>query len=257
MFVEVSERRNTSDSSSEDSGSVDNHFARFASTDVPPPEPKCENCQKTESEAGQPHKKCARCKTSYCSRECQKADWKQHKKICATIANATDSAPSARPTNRTNALKVTVTDPFQKLVDNTWLHNRPKEDVFKLLIDVYRLRMDDQYTFEGECDRDCIYGGAPNSERGFRRFLRRVERKQELLPTWWSRQKADECVLVGRRSGALTSAVEKSDIEEDYDDPTMPSQLREFGGKVYGRAYGGGSGGDLMSLLAQMTGNTI
>ena len=40
---------------------------------------KCDNCGSTKG----PLKKCARCsKTRYCNHACQKANWKQHKKIC-------------------------------------------------------------------------------------------------------------------------------------------------------------------------------
>ena len=40
---------------------------------------KCDNCGSTNG----PFKKCARCgKTRYCNHACQKADWKQHKKVC-------------------------------------------------------------------------------------------------------------------------------------------------------------------------------
>ncbi|KAL8783008.1 MAG: hypothetical protein Q9195_009513 [Heterodermia aff. obscurata] len=43
---------------------------------------KCDSCGNTNG----PFKKCARCgKTRYCNHACQKADWKQHKKICEEV----------------------------------------------------------------------------------------------------------------------------------------------------------------------------
>lgn len=43
---------------------------------------KCEICGKSED-----IKRCAKCKVvAYCSRECQKSDWKKHKKICPQLA---------------------------------------------------------------------------------------------------------------------------------------------------------------------------
>ena len=43
----------------------------------------CAHCGKEEEVGGAPLKACARCKVQkYCSKECQKADWKQHKKSC-------------------------------------------------------------------------------------------------------------------------------------------------------------------------------
>lgn len=74
---------------------------------------------------------------------------------------------------------------------------KKEADVYKLLIDTYRLRMEDQYTFEGEVDSDCIYGGAPGSLMGFRRFLKKAEAKSGLLPPWWSAQRSIECQYAG------------------------------------------------------------
>ena len=54
-----------------------------------------ENCRKPT------HKRCSKCKcVGYCSRECQVADWKRHKKVCssktAKDAKVTESADSVR-----------------------------------------------------------------------------------------------------------------------------------------------------------------
>lgn len=41
----------------------------------------CANCHKKEASTGSfPH--CERCKTPYCSRECQRANWSTHEPIC-------------------------------------------------------------------------------------------------------------------------------------------------------------------------------
>ena len=43
----------------------------------------CATCKKGSSALSGPLKKCSRCEgPRYCSQECQKADWKQHKKVC-------------------------------------------------------------------------------------------------------------------------------------------------------------------------------
>ncbi|KAK8050303.1 hypothetical protein PG994_012033 [Apiospora phragmitis] len=45
---------------------------------------KCRSCGKTMTAAGGKLMQCARCKeVSYCSKECQKADWKKHRQECA------------------------------------------------------------------------------------------------------------------------------------------------------------------------------
>jgi hypothetical protein len=44
---------------------------------------RCDHCGKMQSLLGQKLKKCAIYEvTFYCGRECQKAAWKKHKKIC-------------------------------------------------------------------------------------------------------------------------------------------------------------------------------
>jgi len=44
---------------------------------------KCDYCKKKADEVKK-LKKCATClKTRYCSQECQRADWKNHKNVCS------------------------------------------------------------------------------------------------------------------------------------------------------------------------------
>lgn len=51
----------------------------------------CAGCKKSPTSLSQALKRCARCKeVFYCSRECQKTDWKSHKKSC----NKTPRRPS-------------------------------------------------------------------------------------------------------------------------------------------------------------------
>jgi splicing suppressor protein 51 len=77
-----------------------------------------------------------------------------------------------------------INKPFHALNDKKWLHSRPETDVYKLLIDTYRFRMEDDYKFSGDADMDSIYGGAPNGYEGFRRFLKGIEaQNRELLPS--------------------------------------------------------------------------
>lgn len=204
---------------------------------------QCANCAKTGSDLGVTLKRCSRCGiTCYCSRECQKADWKEHKKGCASKETSTSSTDAGgQPPNRPSA---SIDKPFHRLDSRTWLHDRPEKDVYELLIDTYRLRMEDNYKLEGNVDADCVYNGAPDGQQGFRRFLRLAEKRPGLLPSWWSQEKAAACVTVGRNGGwsSLSSMVEKGDVIEHYGDPNMPMQLRMFGEQVYGRGPGGQSG---------------
>ncbi|KAL2866659.1 uncharacterized protein BJX67DRAFT_381595 [Aspergillus lucknowensis] len=111
--------------------------------------------------------------------------------------------------------------------------------------------MDDQYIFEVETDVDSIYGGASDGCAGFRRFLHRMEKKRGLLPSWWSPEKAAECVKFGMRDcwSSLASAVGKSDIIEHYGNSIMLMQLRMLGEQIYGTGPGGQNGTAMMHTM--------
>lgn len=50
--------------------------------------PKCLSCGRDKCKDGKDLRRCTRCGvTRYCSRDCQRGDWKDHKKICAEMAN--------------------------------------------------------------------------------------------------------------------------------------------------------------------------
>jgi mitochondrial splicing suppressor protein 51 len=237
------------------------------SADSVPQQRICGGCGKTEAEAGKSLKKCAKCHaSSYCSRECQKSDWKQHKKTCGSKSSdpGTDAAApvaaapgvTTRPLSSTGSstknLDTVIDKPFQKLQNKTWLHDRSENDVFKLLIDSYRMRMVDDHTFTGDVDNDSIYGGANSGELGFHRFMREVTKKPGLLPSWWTAQKLVDCLQFGRSNSSsnLSAAVEKSDIQETYGNPDMPMQLRMFAEQVYGTGPGGHNGAAMMAMKA-------
>ncbi|PFH61460.1 hypothetical protein XA68_17291 [Ophiocordyceps unilateralis] len=212
--------------------------------------PECIHCKKSPPEVKL--RNCAKCSSAlYCSRDCQKADWKAHKKICGKNRDG--------PTTTTKGLETVIDNPFTRLENRTWLHDRSEKDVYGLLIDAYRLRVEDMYSFEGEADMDSIYGGAPNGLRGFRRFLQRVEKSSGLMPPWWDADKKKECEALGMSSSQwhdLQCAVEKSDIVDHYGNPQFPMQLRMFAELVYGRAPGGTSGTAMRQLLMAMENGT-
>lgn len=217
----------------------------------------CTVCKKQGTDATR-LKRCAKCKTEwYCSRDCQKAGWKNHKKTCAK--NASDAGTPSGDASQTSAntaaqpknLSAAIDKPFHQLESKTWLHDRPREDVYQLLIDAYRLRMEDNYKLEGDCDEDSIYGGRADSTAGFRRFLRLAEKTRWVLPSWWDSAKATECENSGMRGGwtSLASVVDKSDIVEHYGDPRMPMQLRVLGEQIYGRGPGGQSSAAMIQTM--------
>lgn len=227
----------------------------MADSNPPSTVDECATCHKTSTETG-PLKRCGRCKTAaYCSVECQKADWKTHKPNCAGTAQTTGSSNAGNSGSNSRRaqgpLDVHIDKPFHKIHERKWLHDRTEQDVYKLLIDTYRLRMEDDYVFSGDADVDSIYGGARDGKAGFRRFLKKVEKKRGLLPDWWSSAKAEECVKLGSGQHPdydLGHAVQKHDIIEQYGDSTMPMKLRMFGEQIYGSGPGGANGSAMLRM---------
>ena len=94
------------------SGSSTNPLARNGGN-------KCDNCGKNESQLTIPLKCCAKCRQcSYCSRDCQKADWKNHKKVCRKQP-AADQSSTNDLVAAFNALPRKQLAPSRS-VDNHW-----------------------------------------------------------------------------------------------------------------------------------------
>ncbi|KXX76225.1 Tudor domain-containing protein 1 [Madurella mycetomatis] len=211
----------------------------------------CATCRKTPPEVTL--KRCAKCSlTPYCSRDCQKADWKAHKKVCGrndSTAAGSFSGPGA-PASDTGlsppkGLDQPIAKPFTRLDNGTWLHDRSEKDVYRILIDAYRLRVQDIYTLENEIDDGSLYAGEPSGLKGLQRFLRLASSRPGLLPPWWSSEKQRECEDLGMDPSQfqnLRCAVQKSDIIEHYGDSRFPMQLRMFAEAVYCRGPGGQDG---------------
>jgi splicing suppressor protein 51 len=234
------------------------------------PQPACNICKKTSTQVEL--KKCAKCKTAdYCSRECQKADWKAHKKVCSQLSASQPSTTAAWDQPNLNSPPISstseglsppkgldgpVTKPFTRLKTNTWLHDRPEKDVYRLLIDAYRMRVEDDYNY-GEVDEDSIYSGASSGLYGFRRFIGLTASRIVLLPPWWSPEKQEECEQLGMNHNKsnwhdLSCAIEKSDVIEYYGDSQFPMQLRMFAEAVYQRGPGGNDGKAMMGMMAKL-----
>lgn len=231
---------------------------------------KCAKCSKTTCESGNALKRCAKCKTVlYCSRACQTADWKAHKKSCGLSAGVVDPIVTTSPQGTFNTfsgrpvvakgLDSTIDKPFTQLYNKTWLHNRSEKDVFRLLIDCFRLKLEDDYKFEGDVPVDSLYSGeCADSRIPFREFLQTAEKRKGLLPSWWTTAegttKLNECVAFGLTDSwaNLAAAVEKGDLIHHYGDANMPMQLRMLSEQITGRGPMGQSGLDMMRV--QMSG---
>lgn len=126
------------------------------------------------------------------------------------------------------------------------------------MIDCFRLRLNDDYKFDGNAADGSVYAGESNSLPAFEAFLRLVESRSTLLSSWWSNDKKAECIAVGMDCSeawsSLTAAPEKSDIVQHYGDLNMPMQMRMFGEQVYGCGPGGQDGRAMLQQMMKVEG---
>ncbi|KAF1809741.1 hypothetical protein P152DRAFT_461129 [Eremomyces bilateralis CBS 781.70] len=216
--------------------------------------PKCAKCEKTGPETTSGSLlTCSRCRsTKYCSKACQKADWKTHKRSCGPNG-PTNTSSSSSSGRRVKGLQVAIDKPFHALHSKTWLHNRPKEDTYRLLIDCFRLRQEDDYKFSGEFSMETEDGA---SGRPFRRFLAKAKSRNGVLPPWWTAQDDEDVLSMGlsrnEEWARFNAGVEKSDIIERYGNPQMPMQLRLLGEQIIGSGPGGMGGEHVIQLQMQI-----
>jgi hypothetical protein len=99
----------------------------------------CNHCVKAETLGGAKLMKCQRCKlTYYCSKECQVANWKSHKKMCKALSIA-NLSPSAQKTSQTTMwafIKSNYFDIVKEIYRKTQECNVPKKEIM-VEIDFY------------------------------------------------------------------------------------------------------------------------
>lgn len=212
--------------------------------------PRCVACQKLESALPNPLKRCAQCKsTFYCSRQCQKDDWKAHKTHCnqandakpSTTSNSPDSAQRLENLFKLFAqsgLTGDTNDIFTAPNKPGYLCRLPEREVYAAIIDSYRLRIEDEYVFTGEASG--LYAHE-DPLPDFRRYLAKVEKCGNILPAWWNRTKRHMCerqaTSASERSD-INCTVKKSDIMEHYKDRLMPMRLRMIAEMATGKHLG-------------------
>lgn len=173
-------------------------------------------------------------------------------------ANAISSGASTSESTRLSppkGLDQPISMPFTRLDNGTWLHDRPEIDVYKLLIDAYRLRVEDTYVMEGEFMEGSLYAGNAHGLPGFRKFLKTAATVSGLLPPWWNDEKKEACERLGMVKSQwsdLRYAIEKHDVIEHYGDRLFPMQLRMLAEAVYKRGPGGCDGTAMRKMMVSM-----
>ncbi|KAL8286594.1 hypothetical protein RQP46_004122 [Phenoliferia psychrophenolica] len=115
------------------------------------------------------------------------------------------------------------------------LANLSKPEAFGRLVDAYRFRKEDEYTMSG--DASGLYGGE-DPLPDFVDFMQQAVRRK-VVPGWWT--KGDMKAICDFADGGdewanINHAVEKSDIQEHYENPMMSMSLRMLAEKALGRS---------------------
>jgi mitochondrial splicing suppressor protein 51 len=129
------------------------------------------------------------------------------------------------------AVRATGKDPatyFPKLYGRT----KSEAEVYKHLIDVYRLRVEDDFNYGGY-----MHGTHGNDAAGllpdFRDFMTKAERNG-LLPNWWNEEKRQACeeAVIGDPYSNIKAVIEKPDVQKEYGSPLMPMVFRTIADRV-------------------------
>lgn len=206
--------------------------AAYAAAAPPPytPHPQnltCTLCNKPISTL----RLCASCgNTLYCSTACQKLDSRRHSQSCPKVRRSSTSSSSSTPPPPTSIRYPT------DFTTSTYLHPLYCDSVFEILIDTYRLRVEDEFRLLGTLRG--VYNTGEKPFADFRRFLDLAEKTEPcILPNWWNKETRRSCERVAKAFGGRCNvhrSVKRVEVEKHYKDGVMPVKLRMLAESVYG-----------------------
>lgn len=154
--------------------------------------------------------KCARCKRAfYCSKECQRLDWKaRHKKSCGK----TETSSIINPLEMLRNLEAGKSGGWYSglLTDH-------RKRVYERLYMSFQLRVEDEYTFGGNMvgtyGVQADDGDPETTSQQFRKFYGLFKSKSFLPPDWTD---SDNKKLMKAAEKNIHYALEKSDVVEKF-----------------------------------------
>ncbi|KAL9013258.1 MAG: hypothetical protein Q9173_002043 [Seirophora scorigena] len=187
--------------------------------------PSCEKCTKSHPTLPQPLQRCRQCSTvRYCSVDCQKDDWQTYKRHYPKPGYT--APPSMSPAG---AMLDTASGGIN-------LDTLTTTECYIRLIDSYRMRVEDDFTFAG--DSHGLYA-SEDRRPDFAYFLDLAEKRKGLLPKWWGKETRGACEAMASDSSKdkcadLSCVVGKSYVQGHYSDNAKAMKLRLLAEKVYG-----------------------
>ncbi|KAH8601931.1 hypothetical protein B0O99DRAFT_203296 [Bisporella sp. PMI_857] len=145
--------------------------------------------------------------------------------------------------NRPPKLSITAAS-FKSSTGEDALHHRTASDVKCLLVDTFRLRVEDEMKFKGK-----LLGINNNRSQclsDFKTLLNLAESRKGLLPKWWNSSIRRDCEQFavqemqgqykynGHPEGNIYSSTTEGRIQEHYADKNMAVKLRILGQRIYG-----------------------
>ena len=163
---------------------------------------------------------CSQCReVSYCCKEHQRSDWSRHKTGCRAAAAKASSEPKKSPREGQEPprvfQKVHSQDPSNKFTlpsPCSWAFGLDAEMQREWLVDCYRMRLDDEYAWQGDIRAGSLYDGSEASEiaQDFLVFCR-LAKDRRVIPANWSWSQ-----FLNLASELLTFAFDKSCAREKY-----------------------------------------
>jgi len=197
---------------------------------------KCSNpgCEK----AGK--KRCSQCQSVfYCDEPCQRSNWKEHRPKCKAIKKQMDEKKKKSPEEELAEAKATLSSSYSAQVSSAsgWAVGLSPPKQREWLVDCYRMRLDDEYVWQGDIRAGSLYDPDHSPEEVVLDFLVfcRLAVAHGALPEDWNWS-----AFLAVAEGLIPYAFEKSDAQEKYGSENVFSaamggrSLRYTGEIIYG-----------------------